>query len=320
MRFGTFVPQGWKMDLVGVPPEGEWARILGTAETIEEAGYDSLWVYDHFHTHPVPAHESVYEAWTLMAALAATTSRVRLGQMCTCVPYRSPSLLAKIAVSVDSISGGRLDVGIGAGWSVKEFRGYGYPFPPAKVRLDMLEEAAQVLLAMWTQEPAHFEGEHYTLDGAICRPLPTQQPHPPLWIAGGGEKRTLRIVARYADHANFSGGVDTFVHKSEVLADHCSEVGRSFDEIGRSAHLMAVVGRDDADLAAKLEVAARRRNSTPDEFQAEHLAGTVDQMVEIMGRYADAGCSETILYFYDMGEGDSLEVFAGSVMPQLQGR
>ena len=317
MRFGTFVPQGWKMDLVGVPPERQWQRIIDTAALIEESGYDSLWVYDHFHTHPVPAAESVFEAWTLMSALAVATRRVRLGQMCTCVPYRSPALLAKIAASVDAISGGRLEVGIGAGWSVHEFRGYGYPFPPAGVRLDMLEEAAQVLLAMWTEDPASFQGEHYSLDGAICHPRPLQRPHPPLWIAGGGEKRTLRIVARYGDHANFSGDLATFRHKSEVLAGHCEEVGRPFEDIGRSVHLMAVVGRDDADLDAKLEIAARRRNSTPEEFRAEHLAGTVDEVVDVMGGYASEGCSEMILYFYDMGERDSLELFAGAVMPAL---
>lgn len=184
MRFGTFVPQGWKMDLVGVPVEAQWERITSTAAAIEDAGYDSIWVYDHFHTHPVPSQDSVFEAWTLMAALAVTTSRARLGQMCTCIPYRSPSLLAKMAVSVDAMCGGRLDVGIGAGWSTHEFRGYGYPYPSDGERLDMLEEAAQVLIAMWTEDEAHFVGEHYVLGGAITHPRSMQDPHPPLWIAG----------------------------------------------------------------------------------------------------------------------------------------
>ncbi len=319
MRFGTFVPQGWKMDLVGVPVARQWDRIADTARTIEEAGYDSVWVYDHFHTHPVPSQESVFEAWSLMAALAVTTSRVRLGQMCTCIPYRPPSLLAKIAASVDAMSGGRLDVGIGAGWSTHEFRGYGYPFPPDGERLDMLEEAAQVLIAMWTQEEAHFVGEHYILGGAITRPRSLQHPHPPLWIAGGGERRTLRIVAEYGDYSNFSGDIDTFRHKSEVLERHCADVGRDYGEIGRSVHLMSVIGRDDADLAAKLEIAAERRNCTPDEFADEHFAVTVDQAVEMLGEYRAEGCSDMILYFYDMGRHDSLELFAAEVMPQLRG-
>jgi F420-dependent oxidoreductase-like protein len=319
VRFGTFVPQGWKMDQVGVPVERQWDRITETAGLIEQAGYDSIWVYDHFHTHPVPSQESVFEAWTLMAALAATTSRVRLGQMCTCIPYRPPALLAKIAVSVDAISKGRLDVGIGAGWSTHEFRGYGYPFPPAGVRLDMLEEAAQVLKTMWTTDEAHFRGEHYVLDGAITRPRSLQQPHPPLWIAGAGEKRTLRIVARYGDFANFSGDIDIFRHKSSVLAEHCEAEGRDFSEIGRSVHLMSVIGRDEADLDAKLAIAARRRNSTPAEFAREHFAVTVDRAIEMMDEFRAEGCSDMILYFYDMGEADSLELFASQVIPRLAG-
>lgn len=318
MRFGTFVPQGWKMDLVGVPLEDQWDHITATAATIEDAGYDSIWVYDHFHTHPVPSQESVFEAWTLMAALAATTQRVRLGQMCTCVPYRNPALLAKIAVSVDAICGGRLDVGIGAGWSVGEFKGYGYEYPSDRVRLDMLEEAAQVMKAMWTSDVANFAGEHYKLEGAITHPKPVQKPHPPLWIAGGGEKRTLKIVAKYGDFANYSGDIASFRHKSEVLAGHCEDVGRPFDEIGRTVHIMSVIGRDDADLAAKLEVAGERRNCTGAEFAEEHLAVTIDQAVDILGAYKAEGCSDVILYFYDMGRFDSIELFAAEVMPQLR--
>lgn len=318
MRFGTFVPQGWKMDLTGVPVEEQWSRITGTAAAVEAAGYDSLWVYDHFHTHPVVSQESTFEAWSLMAALSQVTSRVRLGQMCTCVPYRPPSLLAKMAVSVDVMTGGRLDVGIGAGWSEGEFRGYGYPFPPAGERLDMLEEAAQVLLSMWTEDVASFEGEHYRLDGAITSPRSIQRPHPPLWIAGGGERRTLRIAARYADFTNFGDDVTSFRHKSEVLAEHCEAVGRDFAEIGRSTHRMSVIGRDDRDLARKLEVAAGRRDCTPDEFAAEHLTGTVGEITQVMGEYVEAGCSDMVLYFYDMGVSDSQELFATDVIPQVR--
>lgn len=318
MRFGTMVPQGWKMDLVGVPEDQQWDTIAATAAGIEASGWDSLWVYDHFHTHPIVAQESTFEAWSLMAALAAVTERVRIGQMCTCVPYRPASLLGKLAVSVDAISGGRLDVGIGAGWSHKEFAAYGYEYPPDRVRLDMLEEAAQVLKAMWTTDEAVFAGEHYTLAGAITRPKPLQKPHPPLWIAGGGERRTLRIVAKYGDFSNFGDDLESFEHKSQVLADHCEAVGRNFEEIGRTIHLMSVIGRDRADLDSKLEVAARRRGSTTDEFEEEHFVVTVDQAVDAVGELAEAGCAEMILYFYDMGEYDSQDLFAAEVIPQLR--
>jgi F420-dependent oxidoreductase-like protein len=318
MRFGTFVPQGWKGDQNGIPVEDQWERIMRVAGLIEDSGYDSIWVYDHFHTHPVVSQESTFEAWTLMAALAAVTTRARLGQMCTCALYRPPSMLAKIASSIDVISGGRLDVGIGAGWSKGEFEAYGYRYPNDGERLDMLEEAVQVLLAMWTQDEAKFTGEHYTVDGAINRPKPIQQPHPPLWIAGGGEKRTLRIVAQYGDFANFGDNIEEFRHKSEVLAGHCVAVGRPYEEIGRTIHRMSVIGRDDADVRHKLDIAAERRHCTPEEFADEHFAVTVSQAVEEMGEFIDEGCTDMILYFYDMGESDSLELFASEVIPQLR--
>lgn len=317
MRFGTFAPQGWKGDQDGVPVEDQWDRVVDVAGLIEDAGYDSIWVYDHFHTHPVVKQETTFEAWTLMAALAAVTTKARLGQMCTCALYRPPAMLAKIASSIDVISGGRLDVGIGAGWSKREFEAYGYRYPSDGERLDMLEESVQVLLAMWTQDEASFQGVHYTVDGAINRPRAIQKPHPPLWIAGGGEKRTLRIVARYGDFANFGDGIEVFRHKSEVLAAHCEAVGRPFEEIGRTEHMMSVIGRDEDDLRHKLEIAAHRRNCSPEEFQEEHFAVTVPQAVDMMGQFISEGCSDMLLYFYDMGEADSLELFASDVIPQL---
>jgi len=318
MRFGTFVPQGWKGDLDGIPTASQWERILAYASSIEQLGYDSMWVYDHFHTHPVVKRESTFEAWSLMAALAATTRRARIGQMCTCALYRPPSLLAKMAASVDVISGGRLDVGIGAGWSRGEFEAYGYGFPPAKDRLEMLEESVQILLAMWSEDEAHFAGRHFQVRGAINRPKPLQLPHPPLWIAGGGEKRTLRIVAKYGDFANFTDGLANFRRKSQLLADHCESLGRPFDDVGRTAHLMAVIGRDTADLKLKIEIAAQRRSCSPEDFKAEHLAVTIDQAVDEMGRFVDEGCVEMIVYFYDMGAGDSLELFASEVISQIR--
>lgn len=318
LQFGVFVPQGWKMELASIEdPVAKWEKAVEVAVLAEELGLDSLWVYDHFHTHPVVKQESVFEAWSLMAALAVATSRVRLGQMCTCALYRPPAYLAKVASSVDVISGGRLDVGIGAGWSKGEFEAYGYEFPPAGHRLDMLEETVQVLIAMWTHDEATFEGDIHRVDGAINFPRAIQRPHPPLWIAGGGERRTLRIVAEYGDFANFGDGIDNFVHKSEVLAGHCETVGRDFSQIGRTSHQMSVIGRDDADLAAKLEIAARRRSCTPDEFKTEHMAVTVPEAVDIVGRFDDAGCSDMILYFYDLGESDSVELFASEVIPQF---
>ncbi|MGH8946130.1 MAG: LLM class F420-dependent oxidoreductase, partial [Acidimicrobiia bacterium] len=235
MRFGAFVPQGWRLDLAGIEVEEHWPTMLGVGRRIEDLGFESLWVYDHFHTVPEPTQEVTYEAWTLMAALGATTETVRLGQMCTCNTYRPPSYLAKVAACIDVISGGRLEMGIGAGWYEDEHDGYGYPFLSPAGRLGMLREGVEIMKAMWTEEVVDYDGEHYTLKGAICQPKPLQDPHIPFWIAGGGEQVTLNIAARYARCTNFGGGdLELFKSKSEILEGHCEDVGTDYDAITRS--------------------------------------------------------------------------------------
>ena len=221
MRFGVFIPQGWRLDLVGIDPADHWARMSGLATRADAGPWESIWVFDHFHTVPVPTEEATHEAWTLMSAFGAVTSRVRLGQMCTCMAYRNPVYLAKVAATVDHISGGRVEMGIGAGWYEQEWRAYGYGFPPTRDRLGMLDEGVQIMRQAWTTGTATLAGKHYQVDGAIVRPLPLQDGGIPLWIAGGGEKVTLRIAAKYAPYTNFDGTLDGFSHKSELLAQHC---------------------------------------------------------------------------------------------------
>ncbi len=223
MRFGLFIPQGWRHDLVGIEPADQW-RVMNDLALAADAGpWESLWVYDHFHTVPVPSEEATHEAWTLMAAFAATTSRIRLGQMCTCIAYRNPAYLAKVAATVDIISGGRLEMGIGAGWYEHEWRAYGYGFPDAPTRLRMLREGVEIMRQAWTTGSATLDGEFYQVDGAIVRPLPLQEGGIPMWVAGGGEKVTLKIAAQYAQYTNFNGGPEVFAQKSELLRGHCDD-------------------------------------------------------------------------------------------------
>src|SRR5436305_9829992 len=226
MRFGVFVPQGWRHDLVGIEPAKQWEAMLGVARLAEDLSFESIWVYDHFHTVPVPTEEATHEAWTLMAAFAAATERLRLGQMCSCMGYRNPAYLAKVAASCDVISGGRVEMGIGGGWYEHEWNAYGYGFPSPGTRLGMLDEGVQIMRQLWTEGTATLDGKHYQVAGAISRPLPLQPGGIPLWIAGGGEKKTLRIAAQYAQYTNFDATPDTFKHKSAVLEQHCRDVGR----------------------------------------------------------------------------------------------
>ena len=252
MRFGVFVPQGWRLDLTGIDPAAQWATMLDVARAAEESLFESIWVYDHFHTMPVPTDEATHEAWTLMAAFGAATQRIRLGQMCTCIGYRNPAYLAKVAATVDVISGGRVEMGIGAGWYEHEWRAYGYGFPRAGERLAMLDEGVQIMRQAWSTGRATLDGQHYQVDGAICQPLPLQEGGIPLWIAGGGEKKTLRTAAKYAQYTNFDVTPEVFRRKSEILAAHCADVGTDFDAIVRSGEYWVVIGETEADVTDRL--------------------------------------------------------------------
>ena len=329
MRFGAFTPQGWRHDLVGVPVDQQWPTILSTAKVIEDLGFESVWVYDHFHPVPEPDQEPVYEAWTLMAALAATTSTIRLGQMCTCNSYRPPSYLAKVAATVDAISGGRLEMGIGAGWYEHEYAGYGYDFPKPSVRIGMLREGVEIMRRMWTEDVVDYDGTYYNLEGARCQPKPVQDPMIPLWIAGGGEKLTLNVAARYADYTNFGYTFDEFTHKSKILARHCKDVGRDFDEIVRTTNLNILIGETETEVAER--TAAFKAHFAPivGEDKAESvfartfidgggIAGTPEQIVEHIREWEAEGLGFAIVYFQEAGsDRRGLELFAEQVMPNF---
>lgn len=329
MRFGAFIPQGWRLDLVGLPAEEQWPAMVTAAKTIERLGFESAWVYDHFHTVPKPTQEVTYEAWTLMAALAAVTDTVRLGQMCTCNSYRPPSYLAKVAANIDVISGGRLEMGIGAGWYEHEYLGYGYGFDKPSVRIGMLRESVEIMQRMWTEEEVTYEGKYYRLAGAINQPKPVQDPHIPFWIAGGGEKLTLNVAARYAGYTNFGGTIENFKHKSEVLAGHCREVGRDFDAITRSANFNVIIGETEADVKDKYDwhldhytplIGAERAERTMRNFDGPGgLAGTPEQIVRSLQSWEAAGMGYSIVYFADAAyDTSSMELFMREVVPHLR--
>ncbi len=317
MRFGAFIPQGWRMDLVGVPLEEQWPTMLRVARDIEASGYESIWVYDHFHTVPDATQESTYEAWTLMAALAAATETARLGQMCTCNSYRPPSYLAKVAASIDAISGGRLEFAIGAGWYEEEYLAYGYPFPSAGTRIAQLNEAVQIIKAMWTEEEATFAGEHYSVDGAICRPKTIQRPHPPVWIAGGGERKTLRVVAEHADYSNFMASPDRFAHKSRVLEQHCEAIGRDYAEIGRTAIFHTILAADEVELSRKVERVAEQCVRDTEWVWNSFYIGTPAKVTERLAEIQELGCVHVQVYFPDAAWGDGLQLFGAEVIPAL---
>jgi F420-dependent oxidoreductase-like protein len=329
MDFGLFIPQGWRLDLVDIPPDKQWSVMRDLAAYADESSaWDSLWVYDHFHTVPMPTDEATHEAWSLMSAYAATTSRIKLGQMCTAMSYRNPVYLAKVAATADIISGGRVQMGIGGGWYEHEWRAYGYGFPSAGVRLARLDEGVQIMLAAWRDGRVSFDGKQYQVDGAIVAPKPLQEGGPPMWIAGGGEKVTLKIAAKYAKYTNFTSEPEGFAHKSQVLADHCRDVGTDYDAIVRSANFNAVIGESEKDVDDRFERLRARQITKANEQAVEAMlnnakspdsaTGTPEQVVEKLTRMRDLGCEYAIVYFPEAAyDRSGIELFEKQVIPAL---
>jgi len=234
-----------------------------------------------------------------MAAFAASTTRVRLGQMCTCMSYRNPAYLAKVAATVDVVSGGRTEMGIGGGWYEHEWRAYGYGFPPAGERLRALDEGVRIMRQAWTTGSATLQGKTYQVDGAIVRPLPLQPGGIPLWIAGGGEKVTLKIAAKYAQYTNFDGTLDGFRAKSAVLAEHCRSLGTDFDAITRSANYNVAIGSTEGEVQERLSWIREHLTASIGADLAERQlsgfgnlpgVGTPEQIVENSRRSRRPGC------------------------------
>src|SRR6476659_224720 len=339
MRFGLFIPQGWRMDLVGIEPDMHWGVMAGLAQRTDELTreWESIWVYDHFHTVPEPSGEATHEAWTLMAALGAVTNKVRLGQMCTCMSYRNPAYLAKVAATVDHVSEGRVEMGIGAGWYEHEWRAYGYGVPLAGERLAMLEEGVQIFRDMWTKGSATLDGKHFQVDGARCYPQPlqgTSQPGSaangiPMWIAGGGEKKTLRIAAQYADYTNFDGTLEGCQHKSAVLRQHCDDLGRDFGDIVRTANYNVVIGENAKEVRDRLAwlrdhfvkagLSEQDAERQVESISTQPAVGTPDQIVETLRALQAQGLSYAITYFQEAAYDTSgIDLFENYVIPELQ--
>ena len=315
--FGVFMPQGWKMELSSIDgAAAQWNKAVEIAVRAEELGFDSIWVYDHFHNVPRPAHESVFECWTTMAAISQRTSRIRLGQMVGCNGYRQPSVLAKITSTIDVISGGRLDWGIGAGWYENEYTGYGFDFPKPKDRIGMLNECVEIVRSMWTQPETTYDGKYYQLSRANCDPKPLQSPHPPIWIGGGGEQLTLRVVAKYADYSNFGGQPDEWARKREILKGHCAIVGRDEETIGKTWSPEAFIRSTEAEI-----IAAGSRNlwgESFDSWRAGNLVGTPEQVCEKIQQYIDLGCTGFIPWCSDYPETETLELLGSRVVPNFR--
>ncbi len=293
---------------------------MDTSKIIEDGGFNSIWVYDHMVTYPNPSHDPCLECWSTLSYLASITNKIRLGPLVTCNSYRYPTLLAKIASTLDVLSGGRLEFGIGAGWYELEYSMYGIPFPKPKVRIDMLREALEIIKGMWSNSKISFQGEHYIIKDVLCYPKPSQKPHPPILIGGAGEKLLLRLVAEKADMCNFGSLTpEEYQAKIKVLEEHCRKVGRSSNEIKKSlrADVLITQNRSEAIKEAKKANLIHRPQWELEEFISRCFVGTPKECIDKFQKFIDIGVTDFMLYFQDVVEYNSLQLFSKEVIPSF---
>jgi F420-dependent oxidoreductase-like protein len=295
VKCSLYLPTGFAQDLGHIPdPVQAFEAMVAMAKTVDEHGYESIWLADHMITVP-PSREKIFESWTTVAALARETSRVRIGHMVTGNGYRNPALQAKMASTVDVLSHGRFTLGIGAGWYEVDYAAYGYEFPSAGERLRQLEESLQIIRSMWTQDETTFEGKYYQVHGAVNEPRGVQRPHIPLLIAGGGEKVTLRQVAQYGDACNVIDTPEGLVRKYAVLRQHCEDMGRDYDAIHRTSSSVCVIA--DSDEAARSLLPPGPSPVYPGDYPSYCLIGTPDTVRRRLAAYEEAGVQELAITF-----------------------
>jgi F420-dependent oxidoreductase-like protein len=316
-RFGLQLPS---FTFAGVPDDAMFERIAKTAVAAEESGFDSFWVMDHYHqiANIGPETDPMLEAYTLLGGVAARTSRIRLGTMVTGVTYRNPAFLAKVVTTLDIVSSGRATLGIGAAWNEDESRAYGYEWPPPSERFERLEDALQICRGMFTQQRTTYKGHRHHVDGALNVPQPVQRGGPPVLIGGGGERRTLRLVAQYADMWNGFGDVATIRHKLDVLRHHCRDVGRDPADIvkTRLSTLIAAPTADEAERRRQEFQRARRIDDAS--LEARLIWGDADGVVRRARAFLDAGLDGLI---FNMPTGSTPDdvAFAGRILVERLG-
>ena len=327
IQFGLVIPQGWHLDLPeNLSPVEQYSLIERTARAAEGIGFDSIWLYDHFHTVPEPRPYSCFECWTTLMAVAKATRRLRLGQIVTCNSYRQPSYLAKIASILDVVSNGRLEFGIGAGWYEHEYLGYSYEFPRASIRIGMLEEAVQIIKSLWTEEVTNFKGRYYRLKEAYNYPKPVQRPHPPILIGGEGEKLTLRVVAKHADRWNGGEGVENYRHKLDVLKKHCKKVGRDFDEIEKT-YISDIFVAESTEKAVSLlrkfkghqsRLIKRKIECDLEQYVKTHVVGSPKEALEKLRKIRELGATYFIMYMPTAADRRLLKLLHEEVVKPLR--
>jgi F420-dependent oxidoreductase-like protein len=305
-KFGVFLPF---YAFQTKTPKDYFDLLKAIVLECERLGYDAVWLDDHLMYNNWP----ILESWITLAALSSLTSRIRIGTMVSCNQHRNPALLAKTAATLDVLSNGRLEFGIGAGAQEAEHVAYGFDFPKLEDRAERLGDALEVIKLLWMQEKATFIGKHYILKEAVCLPKPIQKPHPPITVGGKGEKHTLKVTAKYADRFDwgFLPSLEEYRSKLAVLENHCKSVGRDFSEIEKSCWPSGqiLIAKDKNELSQKISK-FKPVNMSSVEFKKCTLAGTPDECKEHLQAYKDLGVTYFMLYFADLPSTEGLKLFA----------
>jgi F420-dependent oxidoreductase-like protein len=313
VKFGFIIPQGALRDLKESSPDKQFQSIKDIVKEGEALGFDSGWLVDHLETIPL-SHESCFEGWTLLVSLFSEAKRLRLGHLVTCNLFRTPSYLAKIASTVDVISNGRLEFGIGAGWYEEECKGFGIPFPSPRERIERLGEALEITRRMWdnNEKATNFHGKYYQLHGAINYPKPLQKPHPPIWIGGNG-RRLLKLVAKYADRWNPNCSISVFPEKLQLLGKACEKTGRDARSIEITYALNTLIG--DESYTRKLLEKIEKEHLLFD-FEAG-VVGTPETCVKTLENLRSMGVSYFIFILPNASEVEPLRMIAKEVIPKI---
>src|SRR6187200_116017 len=317
MRFGLQHPN-FSFDFDGQDTSQIVDSLKNLILKAENSGFDSFWVMDHFHQIQFVGkqEEPMLEGWTVISVLAGITSKIKLGTLVTGIIYRYPSVLAKVAATLDVLSKGRLFMGIGAAWNEQESTAYGISYPSNQERLVRLEEAIQIIRKMWTEEPtASFNGKYYQINNAYCKPKPIQKPSPPIMVGGSGERRTLRIVAKYADACNLFGSAETVKTKLKVLKDHCESVGRDYNSILKTK-LGAIVVDDDKEIA-KTRVQQTFKGIPEEQINEFVIYGTPEDVLGQIELIEEVGIQYLIVDLEPSRELEALDVFANKVIKKV---
>jgi F420-dependent oxidoreductase-like protein len=316
IRFGVFLPfYAFKFGEKGrLSP---FDRVRDLVLECERLGYDSVWLDDHLMFEK----RHILECWTTLSALSSITTRIRLGTMVLCNSFREPSVLAKMAATLDLISNGRLEFGIGAGVQKAEHEAFGIPFPKPHIRIRRMKESVEIIKKMWNEEKTSYEGKYYSIREAVCEPKPVQKPHPPITIGGSGERVTLRVTAQIADRYDWGylPSLELYKHKLDVLESHCKAVGRDFQEIEKSCWLggQLFIAQNRKELDKKV-LQLKPKGVSLKDFKKLNIIGTPDDFRQKIWRYASLGVTYFMLFFGDLPDVNCLRLFAKTVVRAMK--